>query len=387
LSKTTVDTEASMAMDLSYGGTLSDVGLPGTTPIMTRHGWRPLRALRCGDSLVVADGSARSLKAVIPRGVGRVAELGLADGSALTAGLGQLWDVQVGSRDTGARLTLSTGEIAAQLSEGRHPRLTPLAPLELGAERAPMLDGYVLGCLLGDGSLTGHTPVLWSTQLDLVARFAACLPVGARLTDRPRRQARCTGWAITGTKPGVNPVTDALRRWDLLGRRSFEKRVPPELLLAPREYRLELVRGTFDSDGCVDVDGRVTFNSASEGLVRDVVALIRGLGGRTSPVRARTSVFYTVRGSAHRIPARPSYRVGVHLPEPVFRLPRKAARLPTARRTTYWTISSVRDAGVAPLYVLELDGGPEPRLVAGDYLPVAAVPLCAEATAAVGRVA
>jgi hypothetical protein len=376
-----------MAIEVAYGGTLDDVGLPGGTPIMTPHGWKPLLALKRGEQLVGADGSVRSLRAVVACGVGRVSELQLVDGSSLTAGAGQPWDIALTPRGTGAPLSATTAEIAAHLSEGRRPRLTPLAPLGLGTGEPPALHGYVVGCLLGDGSLTGHTPVLWSTERELVERFAAALPSGARLTDRPRRQARCTGWTVTGTSPGINPVTDVLRRWDMLGRRSYEKRIPKELLLAPREHRLELLRGLFDSDGCADKDGRVTFNSASEGLVHDVVALIRGLGGRTSPIRCRKAVFYTARGSAVRIPARPSYRVGVFLPEPVFLLPRKAARLAASRTTTFWTVASVSEAGLAPLYSLEVDNGPSFRLVVGDYLPVTSLPVMAEAAAAVRRVA
>jgi hypothetical protein len=167
-----------------------------------------------------------------------------------------------------------------------------------------------------------------------------------------------------------------------MGRRSFEKRIPAELLWAPMEYRLGLVRGLFDSDGCAERDGRTTFNTASELLISDVVALIRGLGGRTSAISCRRSVYYTAKGSVGRIPARPSFRIGVFLPTQAFLLPRKAARVGAPRNTTYWTVASVQESAAASLFTVHLDS-PGASIVAGDYLPVRSAPATAESVAAV----
>jgi hypothetical protein len=150
--------------------------------------------------------------------------------------------------------------------------------------------------------------------------------------------------------------------------RGDQKFVPRELQLAPRAARLALLRGICDTDAGVEADGRVTLNSTSEEMILGVMDVARSLGGRTSPLHSRET-YYTTRGSSTRLPGRTSYRVALHVPEPVFLLKRKAARLRPDQATRFWDVVSVRDAGNAALISLTVDSA-DARLVAGEYLPL-----------------
>lgn len=60
--------------------------------------------------------------------------------------------------------------------------------------------------------------------------------------------------------------------------RAWEKRIPSWVFKTPREYRLALLAGLVDSDGCISSRGSLTFTLTSEGLVEDIRQLAASCG-------------------------------------------------------------------------------------------------------------
>jgi len=76
-----------------------------------------------------------------------------------------------------------------------------------------------------------------------------------------------------------------LEKFGLLGKKSYEKFVPPEILSAKRKIQEAFLRGYLESDGSIIVKEyknkktvRITFTTASEELKNDITILFRQLG-------------------------------------------------------------------------------------------------------------
>jgi superfamily II DNA or RNA helicase len=144
-------------------------------------------------------------------------------------------------------------------------------------ERSIRIDPYVLGVLLGDGSLKRAVEV---TCVDREI-WAACEPEAKRWGLRfvPfESKDRCPGFRFASSSqgPGTNALLDELY-WLGLRVGSGSKRIPRPYLLGSRAHRLEVLAGLIDTDGHMR-DGGFEITSKSHGLADDVAFVARSLG-------------------------------------------------------------------------------------------------------------
>ena len=199
------------------------------------------------------------------------------------------------------------------------------APVSM-AETVYPLDPYLLGLLIGDGSLCDGTPSFSTEDPELVNAVRAVVPAGLTL----RRKSKCDYRITTGTRGGppharVNALTAALQQLGLWGHRSYTKFVPANYLLGSAENRLALLQGLMDSDGSPVKGGGAEFSTVSKQLLDDVVYLVQSLGGTARVGRPRRT---TYSHGGERLTGALSYRVNCKLPSALepFRLQRKLDR-------------------------------------------------------------
>ena len=130
-----------------------------------------------------------------------------------------------------------------------------------------------------------------------------------------------------------NPVTGAMRRLGLAGKKSNNKFVPEDYLFNSPGVRLAVLQGLFDTDGGpVTQQGRtcrVQYTTVSDRLRDDVTFLVQSLGGvvytRTRKAEGRKPGLARGREVHHRSDA---HILDIRLPEGVvpFRLARKVAK-------------------------------------------------------------
>jgi hypothetical protein len=207
-----------------------------------------------------------------------------------------------------------TDEIAATLREtdGGLRHTVPVArPLRLAEQDLPV-DPYLLGVWLGDGGerdgviTAGFDPDdLLVSDAEFISR--QFLTAGYRLGAWRVRNRTLTLRAL-----GFEPQ---LRQLGVLG----HKHVPSAYLIGSGEQRLALLHGLMDTDGSVDDDGYVEFSSIDENLADAVVWLASSLGQRVRKGKGQATLRGVVIG--------PRYRVGWSPTIPVFRMPRKLAKL------------------------------------------------------------
>jgi replicative DNA helicase len=256
---------------------------PLDAKVLTPAGWRRMDALAVGDPVASIDGAPSFVTGVFPQGERQVYRVRFSDGRSCECCAEHLWRVHY--RAWPEPRVLSTAQIAVMLTRKRYRgRLwIDVACGETGPEVDLPLDPWMLGALLGDGDLTSSTLRFSTAAQEMHQRLAERLAPQCELVatggpdyrivqvDRGRRAGH------QGVAP--NPFTEAVRAMGLWGLRSHEKFVPRVYFAGSYCQRLDLLRGLLDTDGWVERWGSVRHCTTSPRLARDVVDLVRSLGG------------------------------------------------------------------------------------------------------------
>lgn len=305
-----------------HGPTHGGKAQPLDSRVLTPTGWRRFGDLAVGDLVIGADGNPTRVVGVFPQGSRPVYRATFSDGSSTECCAEHLWFTTTkAERMRGAfergprpkRERIPTGKVGAGSVKTfaeimRDPARTHEIPLVEPVEFAVLdqgqplpLDPYVLGLLLGDGSLSRTSPEFSKPEPDLHAAIRAALPEGDDAVDVDAMTIRIRG----------GHTLAVLREFGLHGCKSSEKYVPGVYLLASPRERLAVLRGLFDTDGYVVRGGeRVEFTTTSKQLAGDVVFLVRSLGGLASVTWRVTE--YTHNGE--RREGRPSARINAWFP-------------------------------------------------------------------------
>lgn len=360
------------------------LGKGGTkdTKILTPNGWTTLGEVSIGDSILGQDGQSHKITGVFNRGILPVFRVTFQDNTSVLCDDDHLWSVQ----DHNAR-TLEKGFTTKPLREirqklttaaGRRLHFIPLMrPAQFAKVHLPAaIDPYLLGVLLGDGSIA-HTAVqLTAANKFIVDCVADVLPVDVTLQIIPSATKTPT-YSITGIsgKVGSNSVLNALRALDLQGCKSVEKFIPKDYLFSSVDERTSLLQGLIDTDGEVRTnDGHIEFATVSEQLAKDVEFLVQSLGG---VARTSTKVPYFTYNEEKR-QGQLCYRVGISLPEDIYPTRVKAWR-PKSKYPPYRVIKSVEYEKDAEVICISVDA--KDSLYVTDYCIVTHNTLCAAVAA------
>ncbi|EKS9796919.1 MULTISPECIES: replicative DNA helicase [Burkholderia] len=247
--------------------------------VRTLAGWKRMGELAVGDQLASADGAPSAVTGIYPQGERQVYRVRFSDGRSAECCDEHLWCVHY--REWAKPRILSTAEIRTLLTRERYRNRLwiDMASGDFGHTEALPVDPWVLGALLGDGSM-GGTAVRFSVKAEetlerMRARVDATLELehAGRYDWRIKRRP-----AGSVSRPTVNPLKAALERLGVWGRTSYDKFIPREYLDAGKDARLDLLRGLLDTDGWVESWGTVRYSTASPQLARDVQELARSLG-------------------------------------------------------------------------------------------------------------
>lgn len=309
---------------------------PEDEPVLTPSGWRMIGDIRAGDYVIGSNGTATEVLAVFKQGQRSICRVTFSDGSTTRCDWDHLWSVE---DNHGRHATLTTRELKDRgLTYGvdrtsKRWRVPLVAPVEFDHRGALPVDPYLLGVLLGDGTLnTGKsrgTAMRYSKTDPSVAevlrqRGIIAIPNTAKDT-----------WAIQD-----RGLRDVLRSLGLLGHTAETKFIPPEYLTARPSDRLALLRGLMDTDGTCSDGHHWEFSTASSRLADGVVELVQSLGAvATRGLRKEPKYWYKGR---HRT-GLPSHRISISATFNPF-AGRKAAQV--TPRTKY--LPSRRIADISP---------------------------------------
>lgn len=337
------------ADEIFYGGQAGGGKLLRLTEkLPTPSGWLTIGTVRAGDTLFDDQGHPCTVTAVSPTQRPKTYKLTFDDGSSVVAGEEHLW-LTYDAKDLADLLTKTdewrarrranrpskakgnksakfveaiaarnaaraggqtphptgsvrnTQEIVDTLRtpRGRANHAIPVAgALELPDADLP-LDPYVLGAWLGGGSkggggFTGIDPEIWQ-------RIEAA---GFFVTHAAEAKAHY-----------IRDLIPSLRACEVLN----DKRIPSEYLRGSKAQRLALLQGLMDTDGHAALDGGCEFDNTNRAIIDGVYELVTSLGIKASVTEGVAKLDGRVIG--------PKWRVKFVATEPVFYLPRKAARM------------------------------------------------------------
>lgn len=266
-----------------------DEAQPLDAKILTPSGWKTMADMAVGERVIGRDGKPTSVIGINDCGAHDVYRVVFSDGTSARCSESHLWAVnKVWGRKEA--LTLRTAEIAERVSY-KSPRgviqylyRVPLCePVEFDQDSPHPLHPYLVGALLGDGSVGSvphHSPNITTIDAEIVEQFRALLPNGCTITqDGERISWRLGDAAGRRGKKHKSRARQAILAAGIAGMRSGDKRVPTQYLLASTSDRLALLQGLMDTDGSAANGGAASFHTSSAGLAEDVRFLTESLGG------------------------------------------------------------------------------------------------------------
>lgn len=346
--------------------------------VLTPRGRTRMGDLKVGDQVTTPSGEIANITEVHPQGVMPLYRVTLRDGASTLVTEQHLFSVSRQDRRNMKRLngktigglrtdTLSVKQmlelgltfkrLGSEKFRFSLPYSAPYAPAgALGPEELP-IHPYVLGVLLGDGGLTGHSPGLTSADPFIVETCNKLLaPTGAEFEAQPSQGP----YAYTCV--GDTSLKQQLKELELMGKGALEKSIPSLYMEnASVESKVFLLQGLMDTDGgafvCSVRKGKANYVSQyatiSEQLKDDFVFLVRSLGGKAT-VNKYPSWYYNEK--RERVPCKDHYRATVTFANDInpYLLPRKAELWRTTHQQTR-AIVSIEPAFEAEAQCITID--------------------------------
>ena len=305
------------------------------------NGWKRMGDIELHDEVITRDGSTCLVTGVFPQGEKDIYRVTFRDSRYVDAGLEHQWLVFNEQWSSPKWRVINTQELIYLHEKARNQKspyfiYVPLCESEKNDDIELPIHPYLLGVLLGDGSIANNT-ISICTDLFILEKIRDLLPqenelIVTKPTDKNYPEYFYSG-RIAGIDRGNNLLIKLLRDLELMGTRSWDKFIPDIYLRTSHSQRMELIRGLLDTDGCMNkpnlcrngVDmgkcGTIEYSTASKQLAEDFQYLIRSIGGMAD-ISERIP-HYTYKGE--RLEGRPNYRVypKVKCPKDLFHLPRK----------------------------------------------------------------
>lgn len=297
--------------------------------VYTPFGPRRIGDLDVGDIICSIDGHNTRIIGVFPQGKQKLFRVEFYDGGFTYATAEHIWKYSISRRNwkkSGVQYKLALTHQLATLIESGNTILIPL-PEPVQFTRSYRHDyrqipPYVLGVLLGDGSLSTCTEttgtVRFSSSDIFIKNKMKNLTQCHWYSVPDKKRSTCVGYGATGE--GNKNLRYWLSRMKLTGTKSVNKFVPEQYKFSSVESRFELLQGLLDTDGTVSKGGKISFSSKSKQLAQDVRWIVLSLGGRARISTKRAKY----RGKDYGI----SYSVHIQIKDSaaIFSLPRKKAR-------------------------------------------------------------
>lgn len=334
---------------------------PLDTTIQTPSGPRSFGSLCVGDEVFTRDGSVTAISGIYPKGIQPVYRLLFSDGTSTRASGDHLW--QVDHYRDGVKI-VTTDKLLSLSEKGRKHFRFPIAePLQYAA-RPVRIEPWLLGVLLGDGTLCGNALGFSSADPEIVERVERSIPRGYVVRkggdynyrivacvrgagyERPSIRFKADGYEVSvagryigrrstlaeaellHAKAMVETYGEDMPEFNLrrelaalglLGLKHNEKFIPELYMRNSIKVRQEILRGVMDTDGSGCSGNCAVIEQTSDRLAKNIEDLIRSLGGicRTTPTPSRGAGW------------KPSYRTNIKHKDAasLFWLKRKSERV------------------------------------------------------------
>lgn len=276
---------------LTSASTGTGKAIPNNTLIPTPNGWRKVGDIKEGDYLFGQDGKPTKVVKVHPQPNKKdIWKVTFSDGREAQCCSEHLWEYRYDSHRGKAYRVENTQQIYERAmslnnnfknssNKGYRFHIKLNEPIEYEAKKYSV-PPYVMGALLGDGSFRydkNNKALSFSSKDDKIPSKIASLlnctyhknsELNYSYTFKPLNNIKHNIW-----------VEELLKDYpDLWQAKSETKFIPSDYLQGSIEQRYELLQGLLDTDGTINIKGRVRFTTVSPKLRDNIIELTRSLG-------------------------------------------------------------------------------------------------------------
>ncbi len=317
---------------------------PLDAKVLTLSGFKAMGDLNVGDEVASVDGAPSRVTGIYPQGERQVYRITLSDGRSTECCAEHLW--RVNHRTWTSPRVLTTAKVMSLLTRQRYQNRLWVEPFsgEFGNSMDELpIDPWLLGALLGDGTLSGSSLRFSTASTELLQKVDSA--IGSDMTvvhagNYDYRIIRRGGAAVAGVQGmAPNPVMSSLRTLGLWERNASNKFIPSVYLKASRQARLRLLSGLIDTDGWVEKFGAIRLATVSSRLATDIVHLTRSLGGTACFYPKETTYSYL----NEKLSGQTSYVCNLQLPDPteLHLLSNKAERTAARKRQRRLNVAAI----------------------------------------------
>lgn len=266
---------------------------PLYSKVLTPSGWVPMGELKSGDEIYTPYGTVSKIINVFPQGEKDIYTITFHDGSSTECCLDHLWEcyfISDYNDRTARKHVVDTRTIInymgkqKQRSSEKFNVSIPLTQAVMFTHKEYEVNPYILGVLLGDGSLCSPTPKLTTLDNEIINECQNLLLDGyfIKQIKNTSKEFHITNEnrKVYGGRKGVseNYYTKYFRNVGLYGKRSHEKFIPSEYKIGSISQRWEIVQGLMDTDGTVSKTGGASYTTTSYTLATDLQKILWSLG-------------------------------------------------------------------------------------------------------------
>ena len=267
-------------------GTINVIGArpkcqPLSSKILTPTGWITYKDVKKGDIICHPEGGTTIVSDIYETGYKDVYEFIFNDNAKTVACEEHRWKTK--SRRWSNYETLSWQDMQKLskncqdfLYEHDRPKWQfPIAKPVHFEHKSNFIDPYLLGLLLSDGCIT-RSVGFSSADTFIVNKISNIVKV---YNYHLKKHGKYDYTITKGLRGQKNIYKEELKKLGLYGKHSYIKFIPQNYLYTSIEDRIALLNGLMDGDGSSDIKGNIEYSTTSYQLAKDIVDLVRSLGG------------------------------------------------------------------------------------------------------------
>lgn len=253
---------------------------PLYAPILTPSGWSTMGKMQVGDIICGTNNTKQTVTGIFPKGKKEICKINFSDGRTVECCKEHLWTV---TTHTGAKKTITTQEMidtgvsTEKNGQVRYKYYTPKTTVEFD-EKTLILDAYLVGVLLGDGSLSKSGSIelsLGYNKKHILDKII--LPDFIQMTTTDVKEKNSFRVKFSRVNNSGATMHDLIEQIGLLNANSNTKFIPSDYLYNSTENRKKLYQGIIDTDGHINKRGRFEYSTVSNQLKDDFISLCRSL--------------------------------------------------------------------------------------------------------------
>ena len=254
---------------------------PLYSKILTPNGFVEMGEIKVGDKICGTNGTVQEIIGVFPKGKKEIYKIKLSNNRIVECCEDHLWHIITNNgkeKITPLKNIINDFVSINKNGHNNYRYYVPTTIVDFNEESLP-IDPYLLGLLIGDGSLVDNGSIelsLGFKKRHIIDKIKT--PEGIYFDFTENNKKNYIRLKFHGTDINGKSLRDHLKDIGLANSRSCTKFIPKIYLYSSLKSRMGLLNGLIDTDGYINSRNLFEYSTISESLYNDMIELCRGLG-------------------------------------------------------------------------------------------------------------